>query len=115
NGGPGAPAFLYVRQALQERLMNPIPGWMGQANLFDFAPTYDPAPGLQHFLTGTPPLLSTLAIEAGVDLLLEAGMDRIRAKSVLQTDYLVALWEAILAPLGFELNSPRAADQRGSH
>jgi len=115
NGGPGAPAFLYVRQALQEQLANPIPGWMGQANLFDFTLAYEPAPGLQHFLTGTPPLLSTLAIEPGVDMLLEAGMERVRAKSIQQTDYLVALWKQSLAPLGFALNSPRDAAQRGSH
>jgi len=115
NGGPGAPAFLYVRQDLQEKLANPLPGWMGQANMFNFALDYEAAPGLPHFLTGTPPILSTLAIEPGVDLLLEAGMDRVRAKSVQQTDYLVALWEQLLAPLGFALNSPRDSHWRGSH
>lgn len=115
NGGPGAPAFLYVRQALQKTLTNPVPGWMGQANMFDFGLDYTPAPGLQHFLTGTPSVLSTLAIESGIDLLLEAGMDRVRAKSVQQTDYLIALWEQELAPLGFTLNSPRDSRYRGSH
>lgn len=115
NGGPGAPAFLYVRQELQDKLANPIAGWMGQANMFNFGLNYEPTPGLQHFLTGTPPVLSTLAIEPGVDLMLAAGMDRIRAKSVQQTDYLVALWEQELAPLGFALNSPRDSQWRGSH
>ena len=115
NGGPGAPAFLYVRQELQDQLANPLAGWMGQTNMFNFGLTYEPTPGLQHFLTGTPPMLSMLAIEPGVDLLLEAGMDRIRAKSVQQTDYLVALWEQELAPLGFTLNSPRDSQWRGSH
>lgn len=115
NGGPGAPAFLYVRQELQDQLANPLAGWMGQANMFNFGLSYEPTPGLQHFLTGTPPMLSMLAIEPGVDLLLEAGMDRIRAKSVQQTDYLVALWEQELAPLGFALNSPRDSQWRGSH
>lgn len=115
NGGPGAPAFLYVRKDLQGKLVNPILGWMGQANLFNFGLEYAPASGLQQFLTGTAPMLSTLAIEPGIDLLLEAGMDRVRAKSVRQTDYLVALWEAELAPLGFTLNSPRNSDCRGSH
>jgi kynureninase len=115
NGGPGAPAFLYVRKELQAKLSNPIPGWMGQANLFNFGLDYAPAPGLQQFLTGTAPMLSTLAIEPGVDLLLEAGMDRVRAKSVRQTEYLIALWETELAPLGFTLNSPRTSDCRGSH
>lgn len=115
NGGPGAPAFLYVRKDLQDSLANPVPGWMGQANMFNFGLHYEAAPGLQQFLTGTQPLLSTLAIEPGVDLLLAAGMDRIRAKSVQQTDYLVALWEEELAPLGFTLNSPRDSRWRGSH
>ncbi|MFZ4659525.1 MAG: kynureninase [Caldilineaceae bacterium] len=115
NGGPGAPAFLYVRQELQDKLTNPIAGWMGQANMFNFGLSYEPAPGLQHFLTGTPPVLSTLAIEPGVDLMLAAGMDRIRTKSVQQTEYLIALWEQELAPLGFALNSPRDSQWRGSH
>ncbi|MBX3010823.1 MAG: kynureninase [Caldilineaceae bacterium] len=115
NGGPGAPAFLYVRHDLQDLLTNPIQGWMGQANLFNFGLAYERAPGLSHFLTGTPPILSTLAIEPGVDLLLAAGIERVRAKSVQQSDYLLALWEAELAPLGFVLNSPRASQWRGSH
>lgn len=115
NGGPGAPAFLYVRQELQDKLTNPLAGWMGQANMFNFGLTYEPTPGLQHFLTGTPPVLSTLAIEPGVDLLLAAGMDRIRTKSVQQTEYLIALWEQELAPLDFALNSPRDRQWRGSH
>lgn len=115
NGGPGAPAFLYVRQELQDKLANPVAGWMGQANMFNFGLSYEPTPGLQHFLTGTPPVLSTLAIEPGVDLMLAAGMDRIRAKSVQQTEYLIALWEQELAPLGFALNSPQESQWRGSH
>lgn len=115
NGGPGAPAFLYVRRDLQEQLLNPISGWMGQRNLFDFDLEYARAPGLRHMLSGTPPVLSLAAIEPGVDLLLEAGMDRLRAKSVQQTDYLIALWQELLEPLGFALNTPRDASVRGSH
>lgn len=115
NGGPGAPAFLYVRGEWQERLQNPIAGWMGQRDMFDFALEYAPAPGLQRFITGTPPVLAVSAIEPGVDLLLEAGMERVRAKSVQQSEYLVELWEAWLAPLGFELRSPHAGARRGSH
>jgi kynureninase len=114
-GGPGAPAFLYVRRDLQERLVNPIWGWFGRRDQFDLAQEYAPAPGLQRFLAGTPPILSTSAIEVGVDLVLDAGLERIRAKSAAQTEYLIALWEAWLAPLGFTLNSPREAARRGSH
>src|SRR5204863_410875 len=63
NGGPGAPAFLYVRRDLQERLVNPVWGWFGQRAPFDFGLEYEPAPGIAHFLTGTPATLSLLAIE----------------------------------------------------
>src|SRR5262245_35617658 len=115
NGGPGAPAFLYVRRDLQESLGNPIWGWFGRRDQFDMAPDYSPAPGMGRFLVGTPPILSLLAVEPGVDLLLEAGIDRVRAKSVAQTEYLVRLWERELRPLGFALNSPRDPARRGSH
>ncbi len=115
NGGPGAPAFLYVRGDLHESLANPIWGWFGRRDQFDMASDYRPAPGILRFLVGTPPVLSLLAVEPGVDLLLEAGMDRVRAKSVAQTEYLVRLWERELEPLGFALNSPRDSARRGSH
>ena len=115
NGGPGAPAFLYVRRDLQEHLGNPLSGWWGQRRPFDFALEYHPATGLRHFLTGTMPVVSLALIEPGVDLLLEAGMEALRAKSVAQTEYLIDLWQAVLAPLGFTLNSPRDAARRGSH
>ncbi len=115
NGGPGAPAFLYIRRDLQETLINPIAGWMSQANLFDFGLEHKPVAGLRRFLSGTPPVLSQVLIEVGVDLLLSAGMDALRAKSLQQTEYLVALWEAMLQPLGYTLNSPRDPARRGSH
>ncbi len=115
NGGPGAPAFLYVRRDLQAALHNPISGWMGQHDPFAFGLEYVAEPGMRHFLTGTPPVLSLALIEPGVDLLAEAGMAALRTKSVQQTEYFVALWEALLAPVGYTLKSPRQAAQRGSH
>ncbi|HMQ34189.1 MAG TPA: aminotransferase class V-fold PLP-dependent enzyme [Chloroflexaceae bacterium] len=115
NGGPGAPAFLYVRRELQERIANPIAGWMGRRDLFGFELSYSPAPGIRRFLTGTPPVVSLSLIEPGLDLLLEAGIERLRAKSLAQGDYLIALWAEILAPLGFTLKSPQGAERRGSH
>jgi kynureninase len=115
NGGPGAPAFLYVRRDLQGALTNPIPGWFGQRAAFDFGLDYEPRHGIARFLTGTPPVLSLAAIEPGIDLLLEAGIAPLREKSVRQTEYLIALWEALLQPLGFTLNSPRDTGRRGSH
>lgn len=115
NGGPGAPAFLYVRRALQQELRNPLPGWFGRRDPFSFALEYEPEPGMRQFLTGTPPVLSLALIEPGVDLLLEAGIERVRAKSVRQTEYLISLWEELLQPLGFVLASPRDPRLRGSH
>ncbi len=115
NGGPGSPAFLFVRRELQEQLSNPIWGWFGQKGQFDFGLTYEPGHGITRFLAGTPPMLSLAAIEPSVDMLLEAGIERLREKSVRQTEYLIALWDEWLAPFGVSLNSPRDAICRGSH
>ena len=115
NGGPGAPAFLYVRKALQESLQPQLSGWFGSQDPFAFNTGYTPAEGIRRFLVGTPPILSLQAIEPGIRLLLEAGMDRIRNKSVSQLDLFIELFDSFLEPLGFELGSPREAAQRGSH
>jgi kynureninase len=114
-GGPGAPAYLYVRRDLHAEFHNPVAGWFGREDPFGFAIDYQPAPGLRRFLTGTPPVLSLALVEPGVDLLLEAGLDRVRKKSVAQTEYLIGLWEELLAPLGFTLKSPLEPERRGSH
>jgi kynureninase len=115
NGGPGAPAFLYVRTALQETARSPIWGWFGDSKPFSFDLDYAPADGIRRFLCGTPAALSMLAIEPGVDLLLEAGMERLRQKSIALSSCLIDLFDAGLTPLGFELGSPRSPEQRGSH
>ena len=115
NGGPGAPAFLYIRRDWQPKLANPLAGWMGHEAPFAFDLDYRPSSGLRRFLTGTPPVASLALVEPGVDLLLEAGMDAVRAKSVQQTEYLVALYDGFLAPLGYTLKSPRDPSRRGSH
>ncbi len=117
NGGPGAPAFLYVRKDLQDRLSNPIAGWMGQQNMFDFDLDYQPAEDLRRMLTGTPAILSGSLIEPGVEMLIEAGIEEIRKKSVLMTDYFIQLAQTFLVPLGYSINSPSPldVDVRGSH
>lgn len=115
NGGPGSPAFLYVRRKLQEQLLPPIWGWLGAEKPFDFDLQYTPAADISRFKVGTPPVLSMMAVQSGVDILLKAGMERLRAKSVSQTEYLIGLFDAWLAPLGFALGSPRQAELRGSH
>jgi kynureninase len=115
NGGPGAPAFLYVRRSLQQALENPIPGWFSRHEPFSFQESYEPARDLSRFLVGTPPILSLAAAEAGVDLALEAGIGPARAKSIALGEFLVRLWESILEPRGVTLRSPREAARRGSH
>ena len=115
NGGPGAPGFLYVNKNIQERLSSPIWGWWGQKNPFDFDLEYTPAPGVQRFLVGTQSMISMLTMEAALDPILQAGMDALRAKSILMTDYACFLSDELLAPLGFSLGSPRETLRRGSH
>jgi kynureninase len=115
NGGPGSPAFLYVSQDLQEQLLPPTWGWYGQRAPFQFDLDYQPVKGIERFLVGTPPILSLLAIESALDIALEAGIERIRQKSVRLTSYLIDLVDTVLVPLGFTLGSPRNPTQRGSH
>ena len=115
NAGPGAPAFLYVREGLQGRLRQPVQGWFGQRDQFAMGPGYDPAPGIARFLSGSPNVIGTVAVEEGARLLGEAGIGALRAKGMLLTDYLITLADAWLTPLGCVLASPRDAGQRGSH
>jgi kynureninase len=115
NAGPGAPAFLYVSARLREVLRQPIWGWFSQRDQFAMGPRYDPAPGIAKFMTGTPPILGTAAVEEGARLLLEAGIERMRAKSIQLTSYLIELADAWLVPAGCTVATPREASRRGSH
>ena len=115
NGGPGAPAFLYVRRELQAGLRQPIWGWFGQADQFAMGPAYDPAPGIERFAVGTPPVLAMAAVEVGARLVAEAGIGRLAAKGRALTDLLVALADEHLVPHGVALASPRDGARRGSH
>jgi kynureninase len=115
NGGPGAPAFLYVATELQEQLRSPIWGWFGQRDQFAMERDYEPADGIGRFAAGTPTILALAAVEEGVRVTAEAGVARLREKSVAQCELIVALHDEWLAPLGFELGSPRDAERRGSH
>ena len=115
NGGPGAPAYLYVRADLQAELRNPIQGWFGQADQFEMGQGFRPMAGIAGWLTGTPGILGLTAAEEGIRLSVEAGIDAIRAKGIALTEYAIALHDAQLAPLGFRLGSPRDPARRGSH
>ncbi len=113
NGGPGAPAFLYVARHLQAEARSPLQGWIGHADPFGFSDRYEPAPGIERFLAGTPPVLGLTALEAGVEVFLRADPALLWAKSARLFDLfagLVAAW----CP-SVELLTPREPARRGSH
>ncbi len=114
NGGPGAPAFLYIAKRHQDTVAVPLTGWFGHADPFSFEPSYRPATGIERALVGTPPLISLAALEVGVDLVLEVPMNALREKSVRQADVFAALVEQELAGFDFAIVSPRDAAYRGS-
>jgi kynureninase len=115
NGGPGSVAFLYVSKELREKLGQPIWGWWGDADPFRFELDYKPAPGIKKFLTGTIPVLSMTTLEPALDIILGAGITRIREKSLKLSRYLIKLVKEILVPYGFTLGSPEDDRLRGSH
>ena len=115
NGGPGAPAFLYVRRDLQEELRSPIQGWFGQRDQFEMGPVYEPADGIERFGVGTPPVIGMAAVEVGARVVAEAGIAALAAKGRAMTDLVVALGDEWLVPAGVALASPREAVRRGSH
>ena len=113
NGGPGAPAFLYVAAALQDQLQSPLCGWMGHDAPFGFDPDYRPARGIARFLAGTPPIIAMTALGAGLATFDGASMRDIETKAASLTDYFIACVEARCPSL--TLASPRDAAKRGSH
>lgn len=115
NGGPGSPAFLYVRKDLQEKLINPIWAWFSHQKPFDFSLDYEAKNSIQRFSTGTPSVLSLAATEPGLDLLIEAGILNLRQKSALQSDFLLEMIQNCLVSLGFTIASPLNIHERGSH
>ncbi len=118
NGGPGAPAFVWVAPRHADRFWQPLAGWWGHIAPFDFSPDYQPAPGITRYLCGTQPMLSMAALECGLDTLLAAelfgGMAALRAKSLALTDLFIELVEQRCADQGLTLATPREHAQRGS-
>jgi kynureninase len=114
NGGPGAPAFLSVAPRLQAGLRLPLTGWLGHAEPFAFDPVYWPAAGIARAVVGTPPVLSLAALEVGVDLMLQAPVAELRAKSVRLADLFLTLVAQECADDGFAPLTPANASQRGS-
>ncbi len=114
NGGPGAPAFVYVAQRHQAAAVPVLSGWFGHAAPFAFEDDYRPAAGIERFLCGTPPVLGLAALECGVDLMAQADMRAVREKSVALGDLFMQAMDERCADLGFTLVSPRDARLRGS-
>ncbi len=114
NGGPGAPAFLYVAPALQDRFVQPLTGWLGHADPFAFEPGFRPAPGIARATTGTPPIISLRALEVGVEMMLRAPMPALRAKSLHLAETFIAAMAQACADFGFRLLTPTDPALRGS-
>jgi kynureninase len=115
NGGPGAPAFLYVASRHHASANNAISGWHGHARPFDFTDDYVAAPGIRRFLAGTPSIIANSALETGVDIVREAGVERLALKSRQLSEFFIALVETGCRGYGLELVSPRPVALRGSH
>ena len=115
NGGPGSPAWAYVARRHHGSLQQPVWGWLGRRDAFQMEQGYEPAEGIRSFVSGTPPILGMVPLDASLDLVEEAGIDAIRAKSVELTELVIRITDAWLAPLGVEVASPRDPAQRGGH
>jgi kynureninase len=114
NGGPGAPAFLYAAKKHHAAMTPVLTGWFGHAAPFAFETGYRPADGIVKMAVGTPPILSLAALEAGVDVMLEASIDALREKSLKQAEVFAALMGQEAPAFGFEAASPADPAQRGS-
>jgi kynureninase len=113
NGGPGSPAFAYVRAGLP--VQQPIWGWIGHRSPFTMGPGYESAEGVRAMLSGTPPILAMVPLLASLELIEEVGITAIRTKSTALTSYALALLDEWLVPLGVSVDSPRSAAARGGH
>ena len=115
NGGPGAPAFGYVAARHQERMTQPIQGWMGHAEPFVMGPGYQPSPGMRRFISGTPPVLGMVPLGEMVELVAEAGLPQVTAKARALTAFVAEAADGLLTRHGVRVDSPREADRRGGH
>ncbi len=115
NGGPGAPAFGYVRMNLQEQVSQPIWGWLGRVDAFEMEHGYEPAAGIRRIISGTPPIIAMIPVRAGVELVAEAGIEAIRAKSVALTEFAIEVVDSWPTELRVTIGSPRDSASRGGH
>src|SRR5262245_15215299 len=115
NGGPGAPAFLFAARRHHAEMRQPLSGWLGHAAPFAFAGSYEPAAGIKRMIAGTPPVISMAVLEAAIGIVADAGIARLRDKSMAMTQLLIELVTQECAGHGLALASPADAAARGSH
>ena len=115
NSGPGSPAWLYVRKDLQAKLQVPIQGWFAQDNQFEMGPFFDKNLAIRGFQIASPSIIGIRGVQTSYEMIERAGIKRIAQKAAIGTELMIALFDAWLAPLGFELLTPRDASRRGGH
>ena len=115
NGGPGAPGWLYVKSDASKQLQAPIQGWFAQRDQFAMGPAFERAPGIRGFQIATPPVIGLTSVDTSMSIIEGAGMAAIEAKAATGTDFMIELFDAWLAPLGFGLQTPREPKMRGGH
>ena len=114
NGGPGAPAFVFAPKRHHDKVRQPLTGWLGHANPFEFGLDYKPAQGIRQFRASSPPILGIVAMEAGIDDMIEFGIGNVRAKSLALTSLFMKLVEERLLKHGFTIATPKETERRGS-
>jgi kynureninase len=115
NSGPGSPAWLYVRKDLQAKLQVPIQGWFAQDNQFEMGPFFEKNQAIRGFQIASPSIIGIRGVQTSYEMIERAGINRIAQKAAIGTELMIALFDAWLAPLGFELLTPRDASRRGGH
>ena len=115
NGGPGAPAFVYVAERWQHAARQPLTGWMGHRSAFDFAPAYAPAEGAERFLSGTPGVLGMAALDAALELFDGVSVEALRTKSLALTELFIGAVDGREGLAEVQVLTPRAPGERGSH
>ena len=115
NSGPGSPAWLYVRKDLQAKLQVPIQGWFAQDNQFEMGPFFEKNQAIRGFQIASPSIVGIRGVQTSYEMIERAGINRIAQKAAIGTELMIALFDAWLAPLGFELLTPRDASRRGGH
>ncbi len=115
NSGPGSPAWLFVSKEIQTQLRVPIQGWFAQEKQFEMGPFFEPANTIRRYQIASPSIIGIRGVEVAFEMITRAGIDKIAAKAAIGTDLMIALHDAWLKPLGFELGTPRDSGMRGGH